>query len=316
MPIAAAIVFGLMGCGTSAKESPAPESKSPCVTAQPSAEQPSVEQPPSGQASQVQEEETPLSAVVAEHILPLTEGPWPESIMVTDREITFKKTGKLIPYHHIRYSRSVGEGETYQFTYDIPVCLPSGEGVALFNATCGCEFWGARMDIYDPNGRLLCKKIIDLWPFFSPDGEKFINFILGDPYEMDHDWGGVQLCSIDGTVKFDVQVEKAEQLIKEHTGNVCTDGSFYCGRGQKIWVVWDRAWEYFAFTFWAEHGGSNSRAFYLFIYSAKGNLVRLLPVKSGEDTDSAVQKAIDDEFTRLGTKRGEAPPEGYEPFPG
>lgn len=294
-----------MGCGTSAKESPAPESKSPGVTAQPPAEQ----------ANPVQEE-TPLSEVVAEYILPLTEGPWPESIMVTDREITFKKTGKLIPYHNIRYSRSVGEGETYQFTYDIPVCLPSGKGVALFNATCGCEFWGARMDVYDLDGRLLSKKTIDLWPFFSPDGEKFINFIQGDPYEGDHDWGGVQLCNIDGTVIFDVQVEKAERLIKEQTGDVCTDGSFYYGQGQRIFVVWDQAWDYFAFAFWAEHAGSNSRSYYLFLYSARGNLVRLLPVKSGEDTDSSVQKAIDDEFTRLGTKRGEAPPEGYEPWPG
>lgn len=291
--LAGVIACGVMACGAPAEETSDVNDTDPTVAMQPSP----------GHEGPVESEVTQLNEVVADHILPMTAGPWPDSIDVTDKEIIFKKTGKVVSYDNVVYCRSTGEGEGSRFEYDVPVCLPSGKGLALFEAAYGYECWGASVKFYDPDGRLLSTfEGFGAWPYFTPDGERFINYIMGDAdYE---DWDGVQLCGIDGTIYFDIQVEQAQALITKTTGENFSQGAFYYGPQMDIWVTWDQTWNYFAFAFagWNESPGSSG--IYLIIYSAQGDLVQLLPITEDENASSTINQAIDAEFANLGTTRG------------
>lgn len=296
MTWAGVVACVIIGCGSPAAEETSDVKKPDLSIA--------VQVPPA-QKEPVEAGVRQLSEVVADHILPLTTGPWPDCINVTDRKIIFKNTGKEISYDNVAYCRAEGEGLAYRFEYDVPVCLPSGKGLALFEAAYGYECWGASVKFYNPDGRLLSTlKKVGRWLRFAPDGERFIHYVMGDD-DYD-DWDGVELRRIDGKIHIGVQVEQALAFIKERTGYVFTQGGFYLGPRYDLWVTWDERWDYFAFAFEGWNRLSETHGIYLFIYSAEGELVQLRPMEEEDikEIDSVIRQAIDDEFVRLGTKRG------------
>lgn len=296
--MAGVIALGMPGCGSAPPETVGAAETEAVVPVEAA---PAVETP-------ADTKESSMGSYVPDYLRPLTEGPWPALIVVGEDEILFATTGERIPYNPPWNPRTSGEVEDYRSEYEIPLCLPNGKGLALFRVTVGCDWSGADIEFYDPDGRLLSKlEGSNAWPYFCPDGERFIHYVMYGNDDTDAYLGGVQLRGIDGTIFFDVRIEQALAIIEGAAGKAHSQGRFFTPDGSEPHVFWDQSWNYFAFGLWGDNAEPEPSSLYLFIYSAQGNLVRFLAIEDndGSGFDGArFDQSIDAQFAELGVVRG------------